>query len=202
MATSQILLRNPNPMTTKTCTRLCLLLILCALPFRANAQAFPAASAKPVVATIDTTKVSRPVSRYEYGMFIEHIGPLVYRSLWSEMLNDRKFYFPIEPAKPGAAKPAPTGFRSMFVVHKWRPVGPATAVTMDPCRCIRRRSQSADCARHLHAAGHPPERTGGGKGQALYRLYLFAWHRGNEGHRGAELGQRSRRPAGRLPSPR
>ena len=32
-------------------------------------------------------------------MFIEHIGSLIYRSLWSEMLDDRKFYFPITSKK-------------------------------------------------------------------------------------------------------
>src|SRR6266568_2520165 len=56
--------------------------------------------------TIDTRQIAEPVSKYEYGMFIEHIGPLIYRSLWSEMLDDRKFYFPISskdvetPARP------------------------------------------------------------------------------------------------------
>src|ERR1700733_16195527 len=57
-------------------------------------QAEPAAP-KPLMVTIDTAKTADPVSKYEFGMFIEHIGPLIYRSLWSEMLDDRKFYFPV-----------------------------------------------------------------------------------------------------------
>ncbi|MFP5236340.1 MAG: alpha-N-arabinofuranosidase [Acidobacteriota bacterium] len=81
--------------------------------------------------SIDTAQVSRPVSPYEYGMFIEHIGSLIYRSLWSEMLDDRKFYFPIKPEEPHAAPPAQGGpFRGMQL-RKWLPVGASDAVTMD-----------------------------------------------------------------------
>jgi alpha-N-arabinofuranosidase len=81
--------------------------------------------------TIDTQQTAQPVSPWEYGMFIEHIGQLIYRSLWSEMIDDRKFYFPIKPEEPAAAAPAEGGpFRNMQL-RKWRPIGPAEAVTMD-----------------------------------------------------------------------
>jgi len=81
--------------------------------------------------TIDTQQTAQPVSRYEYGMFIEHIGALIYRSLWSEMLDDRKFYFPIKPEEPQAPAPAQGGpFRNMQL-RKWIPIGPAEAVVMD-----------------------------------------------------------------------
>jgi len=84
-----------------------------------------------IVATIDTAKVSPPVSKYEYGMFIEHIGSLIYRSLWSEVLDDRKFYFPIVSKDPESAVRAQGGgFRGMQL-RKWRPVGPDEAVVMD-----------------------------------------------------------------------
>jgi alpha-N-arabinofuranosidase len=80
---------------------------------------------------IDTRQTARPVSPYEYGMFIEHIGSLIYRSLWSELLDDRKFYFPIKPEEPKAAAPAQGGpFRNMRL-RKWHPIGPADAVVMD-----------------------------------------------------------------------
>ncbi|HEV7220860.1 MAG TPA: hypothetical protein VGN39_18455, partial [Terriglobales bacterium] len=52
------------------------------------------------VAVIDAAKVSPPISKYMYGMFLEHLGSLTYRSLWSEVLDDRKFYFPVTSAKP------------------------------------------------------------------------------------------------------
>ena len=73
---------------------------------------------------------AEPVSKYEFGMFIEHIGPLIYRSLWSEMLDDRKFYFPItsvEPTPPAGQQSGPTRMQ----LRKWHPVGPDSAVVMD-----------------------------------------------------------------------
>ena len=63
-------------------------------------------------------------------MFIEHIGQLIYRSLWSEILDDRKFYFAIKPEEPQAAAPAQGPFRNMQL-RKWHPIGPETAVAMD-----------------------------------------------------------------------
>jgi alpha-L-arabinofuranosidase len=91
-------------------------------------QAEPVAP-NPLMVTIGTAKTAEPVSKYEFGMFIEHIGPLIYRSLWSEMLDDRKFYFPIT-SKESAAPPAPQGdFDNQL--RKWRPVGPDDAVVMN-----------------------------------------------------------------------
>ena len=81
--------------------------------------------------SVNTQQTAEPVSKYEFGMFIEHIGTLIYRSLWSEMLDDRKFYFPIvskEPETPGRRQGG--GFPGMQL-HKWRPVGPDEIVTMD-----------------------------------------------------------------------
>lgn len=70
----------------------------------------------PIVATIDVQQTAPPVSKYEFGMFIEHIRTLIYRSLWSEMLDDRKFFFPISSREPmfrprsRAARPATCRF--------------------------------------------------------------------------------------------
>ena len=44
---------------------------------------------------IDARQPSDPIGPYEYGMFIEPIGGLIARSLWAEMLDDRKFYYAI-----------------------------------------------------------------------------------------------------------
>ena len=49
---------------------------------------------------IDAGKTGAPISPYIYGQFIEHIGDLVNRSLWAEMVDDRKFYYPITPKPP------------------------------------------------------------------------------------------------------
>ncbi|HEV2248110.1 MAG TPA: alpha-N-arabinofuranosidase [Terriglobia bacterium] len=99
------------------------------VPGLVYAQTAAAPSSAPIVAAIDTTKVSEPVSKYEYGMFIEHIGPLIYRSLWSEMLDDRKFYFPITSKEAAARGPA-RGPRAVMP-QRWRPVGPDEVVVMD-----------------------------------------------------------------------
>ncbi|UWZ81909.1 alpha-L-arabinofuranosidase C-terminal domain-containing protein [Occallatibacter riparius] len=96
-----------------------------------GAQQNPPTPPQQLRVAIDTQQTARPVSPYEYGMFIEHIGALIYRSLWSEMLDDRKFYFPIKPEEPQAAAPAQGGpFRNMQL-RKWHPIGPAEAVVMD-----------------------------------------------------------------------
>ncbi|MGH9468496.1 MAG: hypothetical protein ACRD1Y_14170, partial [Terriglobales bacterium] len=60
----------------------------------------PAAAPPSILAVVHADRAGRPVSRYEYGMFIENLGPLVYRTLWAEMLDDRKFYVPIQPEPP------------------------------------------------------------------------------------------------------
>ncbi|HET9086539.1 MAG TPA: alpha-N-arabinofuranosidase [Acidobacteriaceae bacterium] len=89
------------------------------------------ASMTPLVVNINTTQTSTPTSKYEFGMFIEHIGPLVYRSLWSEMLDDRKFYFPITAGEPKPPAKGPGGGISGMPLRKWRPVSSADAVKMD-----------------------------------------------------------------------
>jgi alpha-N-arabinofuranosidase len=76
-----------------------------------------------LVATIDTNQTSVPVSKYVFGMFIEHIGSTMYSSIWAEMLDDRKFYFPITAPDPNdVAKPADFMARQVQL-RKWRPVG-------------------------------------------------------------------------------
>lgn len=96
----------------------------------AMAQAAPA-SAQAVTATIDAGTRSEPVTKYEYGMFIEPIGGLVARTLWAEMLDDRKFYYAIVPASKDTPPPAGVEGRPGTSYRKWRPIGGDGAVTMD-----------------------------------------------------------------------
>jgi len=98
------------------------------------AHAQPEAPAGSVItANVDTSQVAEPVSPYIYGGFIEHIGPLIYRSMWSEVIDDRKFYFPIsskdQPAPAGNAARA-----ARLALNKWRPVGGDDVVSMDKDR--------------------------------------------------------------------
>jgi len=46
---------------------------------------------------IDASQTFAPINPNLYGMFIEHAGGLVYRGMWAEMIDDRKFYNPIKP---------------------------------------------------------------------------------------------------------
>ena len=59
----------------------------------------PNTPVKTITVSIDAAKTAPPISPYIYGQFIEHIGDLVNRSLWAEMLDDRKFYNDID-SKP------------------------------------------------------------------------------------------------------
>ncbi len=89
-----------------------------------------AAAPDRIVATIDATQTGVPVSPYEYGMFIEHIGQTMYSSLWAEMLDDRKFYFPIVSKDPESQTPR-QGNPMRMQLRNWRPVGPDQVVVMD-----------------------------------------------------------------------
>jgi alpha-N-arabinofuranosidase len=117
-------------MRTRDLVKLSAMLIL-AVSCLAHALAAAPPPPETLVAAVDTTKISEPVTRYEYGMFIEHIGSLIYRSLWSEMLDDRKFYFPISSKEPESARRAQGGPLREMQLRKWRPVGPDEVVVMD-----------------------------------------------------------------------
>ena len=86
-----------------------------------------------LIVNIDAQKTMPPVSKYEYGMFTEHIRDSMYRALWAEMLDDRKFYFPITSAPDPAPRPQQGGGGGPRAAaqRRWRPVGPDDAVTMD-----------------------------------------------------------------------
>lgn len=89
-----------------------------------------AVSPNPITVTVNTQKTMSPVSKYEYGMFIEHIRDTMYRGLWSELLEDRKFYFPISSA-PDTPVQQQAGGPPRGPQRRWRPVGGDEVVTMD-----------------------------------------------------------------------
>jgi alpha-L-arabinofuranosidase len=97
-----------------------------------TAEAQTAAPAVPdhLTVTVDAQQTADPVSKYVFGSFIEHIGNLIYRSLWAEMLDDRKFYFPIVSKDPETPV-RPQGNPLRMQNRKWRPVGPDEVVVMD-----------------------------------------------------------------------
>ena len=63
-----------------------------------------------------------------YGGFIEHIGNLINHSLWSETLDDRKFYYGVlaeRDRKPDDRRGA------MGYMEKWVAIGPVSAIALD-----------------------------------------------------------------------
>ena len=69
--------------------------------------------AQKISVAIDTDKTGEPISKYIYGQFIEHLGRCIYGGIWAEMLEDRKFFYPV------GAKESP-----------WKIVGDKNAVKM------------------------------------------------------------------------
>lgn len=79
-------------------------------------------------ATIDTGATRPPISPMIYGGFIEHIGNLINHSLWSETLDDRKFYYGVlaeRDRKPDDRRGA------MGYMEKWVAIGPVSAIALD-----------------------------------------------------------------------
>lgn len=110
-----------------------ILLVLTALV----ASAQTPAPTQRVVAHVDAAKTEAPISPYVYGQFVEHAGNMVYNVLWSEVLEDRKFYYPVGPKPPEEEKPKrPPGGGGFFGrldagPGRWNPLGPVDAVAMD-----------------------------------------------------------------------
>jgi alpha-N-arabinofuranosidase len=63
---------------------------------------------------IETAQTGELISPYIYGQFIEHLGRCIYGGIWAEMLEDRKFFYPV------GHKESP-----------WKAVGEADRVRMD-----------------------------------------------------------------------
>ena len=69
---------------------------------------------KTAAVTVDAIQVGAPISKYIYGQFIEHLGRCIYGGIWAEMLEDRKFCYPV-------------GDRE----SPWKALGDASSLTMD-----------------------------------------------------------------------
>lgn len=88
--------------------------------------------------TVDARKPGEPISKYIYGQFIEHLGRCIYGGLWSEMLEDRKFYYPVTGEAPAWEMYTPPN-RSydgeghpyeLLVRSPWMVLGPKSNVRM------------------------------------------------------------------------
>jgi alpha-N-arabinofuranosidase len=84
------------------------------------------ASAQQLTMTVDAGKTGPPIPKFIYGQFTENANNNYYHGgLWAEMVDDRKFFYPVTSA---AEQTPPNSQRES---RRWRPVGGDTVVTMD-----------------------------------------------------------------------
>jgi alpha-N-arabinofuranosidase len=110
--------------------------------------------------TVDAAKTRAPISKYIYGQFIEHLGRCIYGGIWSEMLEDRKFFYPVngeapawEMFKPGNRSYDGEGHPYELLVRSpWMILGPKAGVKM--------------VTQGAYVGEHTPEITLPGGGQA------------------------------------
>jgi alpha-N-arabinofuranosidase len=88
-----------------------------------------------VTVKLDPDVKTQPISRYIYGQFIEHLGRCIYGGLWAEMLEDRKFFFPItDEYKPWVTREDTNWQSGPFQVlggSPWRVIGIPNSVKME-----------------------------------------------------------------------
>ncbi|MDH7598025.1 MAG: alpha-L-arabinofuranosidase C-terminal domain-containing protein [Sedimentisphaerales bacterium] len=106
--------------------------------------------------TIDTSKVSQPISPYIYGQFIEHLGRCIYGGIWAEMLEDRKFYYAV-PAK-GDIWRFTEAKAKVLTDSPWKLIGPAGCIQM--------------VQKDAFSGNHSPQITVDGKEVGIYQEEL------------------------------
>ncbi len=91
--------------------------------------------APPDKVEININDTGQPIEKYVYGQFIEHLGNCIYGGIWAEMVEDRKFYYPITPEfNPYATRSDEfwgTGPYQYLDASPWEIIGNPYAVTME-----------------------------------------------------------------------
>jgi len=88
---------------------------------------------------IHIRETKNPISPFVYGQFIEHLGRCIYGGIWAEMLEDRKFFYPVDGKRCGwdqheGKKVSWEGDGvpyEIVVASPWQILGPAEAVSMN-----------------------------------------------------------------------
>jgi alpha-L-arabinofuranosidase len=75
--------------------------------------------------TVHIDKPGAPISPLMYGMFTELLFNMYENGIWSEMLSDRKFFYPVNNS-PELVPKNTKGHQ-----NRWRPVGPEKNIVMD-----------------------------------------------------------------------
>ena len=84
-------------------------------------------TAQPLV--IDTGKTGAPINPFVYGQFIEHLGRCIYGGIWAEMLEDRKFYYPVTADYAPYQNLTDTAYPAVSA-SPWQIIGPADSISM------------------------------------------------------------------------
>ena len=128
-----------------------------AAPARSATQ--PASTTIEGMIAIDAKETSEPISPYLYGQFIEHLGRCIYGGIWAEMLEDRKFYYPV------------TGDASPWTLYQpgdssWEGEGhPYELLTRSPWLIIGDKSKVTMVVKSSYVGKHTPRIALPGKGQ-------------------------------------
>jgi len=127
-----------------------------------------AALAAPIELKLDAAKTNTPINPFIYGQFIEHLGRCIYGGIWAEMLEDRKFYFPItanySPYKSLQNTPFP-----VVGASPWQIIGDTSAVSM-----VKKNAFVGDHSPRLNVGAGIRQRDLGLVAGKTYQGYLWA----------------------------
>jgi alpha-N-arabinofuranosidase len=133
--------------------------------------------AAPIEVKVDAAKTGAPINPFIYGQFIEHMGRCIYGGIWAEMLEDRKFYFPItanyspyrtieNPDFPGELL---GGDFPVVGASPWEIIGEASEVSM-----VREDAFVGDHSPRVNAGAGIRQRDLGVKAGLRYDGYVWA----------------------------
>lgn len=114
------------------------ILIVSTIQFVVLACALIPSQAQGSTVSVNLNQTGEPISKYIYGQFIEHLGRCIYGGIWAEMLEDRKFYYPVDGQSPAWTMYKP-GMRSydgeghpyeLLTGSPWMIIGDKKAVSM------------------------------------------------------------------------
>ncbi len=112
--------------------------IISTIHFMVLTGAWLPAQTQASTVSIDLNQTGEPISKYIYGQFIEHLGRCIYGGIWAEMLEDRKFYYPVNGGAPAWTMYKP-GMRSydgeghpyeLLTSSPWMIIGDKQAVSL------------------------------------------------------------------------
>ncbi len=119
----------------KTLVRFPIIIIISAFIFLQCGQT---RDASMTTVEIDICKRGAPIEKYIYGQFIEHLGKCIYGGIWAEMIEDRKFYYPISwEFDPYGSDTDPfwnTGPYPYLKSSPWQVIGLQSTVKMDSAK--------------------------------------------------------------------